>query len=71
MPYKNISDLPEKVQDNLPTHAQEIYKEAFNHAYEEYKKREDREVISHKVAWTAVKKSYEKSEDGKWKKKSH
>lgn len=71
MPYKNIADLPEKIRNNLPKHAQEIYKEAFNNAYDQYKTREDREEVSHRVAWTAVKTSYEKSEEGKWKKKSH
>ncbi len=33
MPYKDISDLPESVRDNVPKHAQEIYKEAFNSAW--------------------------------------
>jgi cation transport regulator len=32
MPYKELKDLPEQVKDNLPKHAQEIYKEAFNNA---------------------------------------
>ena len=26
MPYKSISDLPDSVRDNVPKHAQEIYK---------------------------------------------
>jgi cation transport regulator len=34
MPYKNIEDLPERVQDNLPKHAQEIYLKAFNSAWD-------------------------------------
>jgi cation transport regulator len=57
----------------LPEHAQEIYKEAFNSAYEEYKdpkerhdKNDDLEVTAHKVAWNAVKNSYEKGADEKW-----
>jgi cation transport regulator len=69
MPYKSISDLPDSVRDNLPTHAQEIYQEAFNSAYDEYKERgaEGREVTAHKVAWAAVKKKYHKNEQtGKW-----
>ncbi|SUX85493.1 cation transport regulator [Citrobacter koseri] len=37
MPYKTKSDLPESVQDVLPAHAQDIYKEAFNSAWEQYK----------------------------------
>ena len=30
MPYKQITQLPDNVKNNLPKHAQEIYKEAFN-----------------------------------------
>jgi cation transport regulator len=34
MPYDNLTDLPDSVKNNLPKHAQEIYKEAFNSAEE-------------------------------------
>jgi cation transport regulator len=37
MPYKNNSDLPDKINNILPQHAQDIYREAFNHALVEYK----------------------------------
>ncbi|MFS6679527.1 ChaB family protein, partial [Staphylococcus aureus] len=30
MLYRSLSQLPDAVRDNLPKHAQEIYKEAFN-----------------------------------------
>jgi cation transport regulator len=77
MPYKNLSDLPESVRDNLPTHAQEIYLESYNSAWEQYDTPEERrgddtrEETSHKVAWGAVKRVYEKDEkSGKWRKKS-
>ena len=63
MPYASIHDLPESVQKHLPRHAQEIYKEAYNHAWEEYAERKDREAVSHKVAWSAVKKKYKKQGD--------
>lgn len=72
MPYKKLSDLPDRLQSTLPKHAQEIYKEAFNSAWDEYKEPEDRrgdadrETVSHKVAWSAVKNVYKKSEDGNW-----
>ena len=72
MPYERISDLPESVRDHVPTHAQEIYKEAFNHAWQEYKdpgeRRGDatREETAHRVAWSAVKEKYEKGADGDW-----
>jgi cation transport regulator len=45
------------VRDNLPEHAQSIYCEAFNSAFEEYKSARDRrgdasrEQTAHKVAW--------------------
>jgi cation transport regulator len=77
MPYKNELDLPDSVQKALPEHAQKIYLEAFNNAWEEYKNPEDRigdasrEETAHKVAWSAVKKTYGKDErSGIWKKKT-
>lgn len=72
MPYKDLSDLPENVRDNVPRHAQEIYKEAFNSAWEQYDEPEERrgdasrEETAHKVAWAAVKREYEKNEKGRW-----
>lgn len=71
MPYDSNSDLPDNVRDNLPSHAQEIYRKAFNSAWDEYKDPEDRkgnadrEETAHKVAWSAVKKEYHKEGD-KW-----
>lgn len=75
MPYNTLGELPEQVSSNLPKHAQEIYKEAFNSAYGQYKDAkdrkgdDDREEVAHKVAWSAVRNSYEKSADGSWVKK--
>jgi cation transport regulator len=72
MPYKSISDLPDSVRDNVPKHAQEIYKEAFNSAWDEYDDKDERrgdasrEETAHKVAWSAVKKDYKKGADDKW-----
>jgi cation transport regulator len=72
MPYSNINELPESVRNVLPEHAQDIYKEAFNSAYDEYKDPKDRrgdedhEEVAHKVAWKAVKTKYEKGDDDKW-----
>lgn len=37
MPYRSKQALPDSVQHVLPAHAQEIYKEAFNSAWEQYK----------------------------------
>ncbi len=72
MPYKTLSELPDGVQNNLPEHAQEIYKEAYNSAWEQYadptERRDDasREEVSHRVAWAAVKQSYTKNAEGRW-----
>jgi len=71
MPYGSIHALPDSVRSVLPVKAQEIYLAAFNTAYSETcKNRDDCEVCATKIAWSAVKKSYEKGEDGTWKKKS-
>lgn len=76
MQYKNRKELPKTVTNNLPSHAEEIYKEAFNSAWKQYDKPEERrgnvtrEEVSHKVAWSAVKQKYEKDKKGKWIKKS-
>ena len=37
MPYKSIIELPDAVKNNLPRHAQDIYKEAYNNAWDQYK----------------------------------
>lgn len=67
MPYENLSDLPESVREHLPKHAQEIYRAAYNSAWDQYNHEEER---AHRVAWAAVKNSYEKDEkSGKWKAK--
>ena len=51
------------MRDNLPEHAREIYLKAFNNAWDEYADQDDREATAHKVAWAAVKQSYEKRGD--------
>jgi cation transport regulator len=64
MPYDRREDLPESVRDHLPAHAQDIYREAYNSAFDEYDHDESR---AHRVAWAAVKHQYHKDEDsGRW-----
>ena len=60
MPYDNLSDLPDSVRNNLPKHAQEIYRAAYNSAEDQYEE-EDRR---HRVAWSAVEQKDEES--GEW-----
>lgn len=67
MPYDSIQELPDSVKDNLPHHAQEIFKEAFNSASKEYKEEE----TAFKVAWSAVKQKYEKNDNDHWVKKKN
>ena len=67
VPYRRLGDLPKGVRDNVPKHAQEIYRAAFNSAWDEYGHDEER---AHRIAWAAVKEKYEKNEKtGKWKAK--
>ncbi|MCZ7563459.1 MAG: ChaB family protein [Burkholderiales bacterium] len=60
MPYGSVAELPAPVRAHLPNAAQEIYREAFNSAWEQYAGRADREAVAHKVAWTAVKRRFRK-----------
>ncbi|MDX1635535.1 MAG: ChaB family protein [Marinobacter sp.] len=71
MPYQSDDELPESVRENLPPHGREIYRKAFNSAWEDYKDPEDRrgddsrEETAHRVAWAAVKEKYHK-QGGRW-----
>jgi len=58
--YKTIKDLPSQL-DKLPKHAKLIYLKAFNASYEKYG-----EDSARKIAWSAVKKVYNKDKDGNW-----
>ena len=60
MPYAANADLPPSVRSHLPPHAQEIYREAFNHAYAAHADDPRQEEASHRIAWAAVKRGYEK-----------
>jgi cation transport regulator len=68
-----VQELPDSVRENLPDHAQEIYRNAFNSAWDRYDEPQERrgdstrEETAHKIAWAAVKKAYAKNEkSGKW-----
>ena len=70
-----LSDGTEKRIDQLPEHAQHIFKKAHASALKEYqdpKKRrggaKENVEVAHKVAWAAVKKQYEKKGDEQVKK---
>jgi cation transport regulator len=60
MPYRSNDELPSAVADHLPPHAQDIFRETFNHAWNEYGGDEER---AFRVAWAAVKRKYHKRGD--------
>ncbi|MCR4281492.1 MAG: ChaB family protein [Bauldia sp.] len=60
MPYATNADLPPSVRGHLPEHAQEIYREAFNHAFAAHAGDPRQEEAAHRIAWAAVKRSYVK-----------
>ena len=62
MPYLRNAELPSSVRAHLPPHAQSIFREAFNHAFDEHHGDEAR---AFRIAWAAVKRRYEKI-DGRW-----
>jgi len=65
MPYQANDDLPASVQAHLPPHAQDIYREAFNHAFAAHVGDPRQEEAAHRIAWAAVKRSYVKV-GGSW-----
>jgi cation transport regulator len=70
MSYDSVDSLPKGVKTSLPEHAQEIYKSAYNNALEEYENEDNVEQTAHRVAWSAVKQKYEKSNGG-WYRMEH
>ena len=61
MPYRTNADLPEPVKYHLPHHAQDIYREAFNHAFAAHVGDPRQEEAAHRIAWAAVKRIYVKA----------
>lgn len=65
VPYSDNSELPSAVRRHLPEHARDIYREAFNHAYDAHSGDPRREEAAHRIAWAAVKRRYVK-EGTRW-----
>lgn len=71
-----LSPRTKKAIDALPSHAQHIYTKAHKSALEQYRspskrrggKRQSREQVAHKVAWSAVKKAGYRKEGDRWEK---
>jgi cation transport regulator len=60
MPYETNEDLPAAIRGHLPEHAQDIFRAAFNHAFESHRGDPRQEEIAHRIAWSAVKRQYQK-----------
>jgi len=58
MPYRSNSELPAPVRSHLPRHAQDIYREAFNHAFVAHPDDPRQEERAHRTAWAADNRSY-------------
>lgn len=66
MPYRDNSELPFSLRRVLPSHAQDIYRAAFNNAWANHAAARDfGEATAHRMAWAAVKRRYHK-ENGLW-----
>ncbi len=63
MPYTVNADLPPSVRSHLPEHAQDIFREAFNHAHAAHAHDPRQEEAAFRIAWAAVKREYEKIGD--------
>jgi cation transport regulator len=65
MPYASNDDLPSSIRSHLPPHAQDIFRAAFNNAWQRYGQRDlkQREETAHRIAWSAVKRQYRKVGD--------
>lgn len=73
MPYTNNAQLPKGVQSYLSQAAQEIYRDAYNYAWDTCRYTQDRhdsddsrQVTANRVAWETVKRHCERNPRGKW-----
>jgi cation transport regulator len=67
MPYATTAELPPAARQ-LPPHAQEIFRAAFNNAWVSYADRgpQEQEEIAFRVAWAAVKKKQYRKSGNRW-----
>ena len=63
MPYDVNAALPPSVRSHLPEHAQDIFRETFNHAHAAHAHDLRQEEAAFCIAWAAVKREYEKVGD--------
>jgi cation transport regulator len=58
MSYASNDELPPSVRDHLPTHAQDIFRAAFDAAFSVHAGDPRLEETAFRIAWGAVKKQY-------------
>ncbi len=65
MPYQTIQDLPEALRTHLPDSAQEIFRRAYNGAWDSYVEgggsrpaNRSRQDVAHKAAWLEVRRKF-------------
>ncbi|MGQ9424507.1 ChaB family protein [Gilvimarinus sp. F26214L] len=73
MGYASNAQLPRGVQSYLSPEAQDIYREAYNHAWETYRYAQDRydrddsrQVTASRIAWETVKRECSRDQRGHW-----
>lgn len=67
MPYGDISELPIQIRSSLPEEAQEVYRKAYNYAYDTTC--EGTDSCSDIVAWSQVRRFFE-NDTGVWQKRT-
>jgi cation transport regulator len=70
MIYSTVTELPKTIRDELPEHAQEIYRAAYNLTVEEHRAADHSEhklqEMADQAAWQRVKMEYEQDDTGQW-----
>lgn len=70
--YERLKDLPAALQCNLPTEAQEMYRQEYNAVWKKYQHiyndigAQSAEEVAHRKAWGKIKRSFVKQCDGSW-----
>ena len=60
MHYASNEELPPFVREGLPENAKDIFRRAFNRAYEAHRGEPRREDVAFRIAWEAVELEYRK-----------
>jgi cation transport regulator len=65
MPYSSVADLPQRVKDHIPPHAQKIFLHVWNSVYEQT----GDETRAFKSAWSKVHRNYGNPGNKNWRKR--